>query len=71
YSAVADQIGMTIRGRQLLEETRTAQQFATRLTQANQAIVAADDYPEMARLLIDLLPPQIQVLAIIFFDKAL
>jgi GAF domain-containing protein len=71
YSAVADQIGMTIRGRQLLEETRTAQQFATRLTQANQAIVVADDYPEMARLLIDLLPPQIQVLAIIFFDKAL
>ncbi|MDX2077677.1 MAG: GAF domain-containing protein [bacterium] len=71
YSAVADQIGMTIRGRQLLEETRTAQQFATRLTQANQAIVVADDYPEMARLLIELLPPQIKVLALIFFDKAL
>jgi GAF domain-containing protein len=71
YSAVADQIGLTIRGRQLLQETSTAQQFATRLTQANQTIAAADDYPQMARLLIDLLPPQIQVLAIMFFDKAL
>jgi len=71
YSAVADQIGLTIRGRQLLQETSTAQQFATRLTQANQAIATADDYPQMAQLLMELLPSEITVLAIIFFDKAL
>lgn len=71
YISIADQIGMTIRGRQLVQETQIAQQFATRLIEANQAIVTAEDYPEMARLLIDLLPPQIKALAIIFFDKAL
>lgn len=71
YSTVADQIGMTIRGRQLVQETGTAQQFATHLIEANQAIATAEDYSQMARLLIDLLPPQIKALAIIFFDKSL
>ncbi len=71
YISIADQIGMTIRGRQLVQETQTAQQFATRLIEANQAIVTAEDYPEMARLLIELLPPQIKVIAILFFDKSL
>lgn len=71
YTSIADQIGLTIRGRQLLQETQTAQQFAQRLVQANQAIGISDDYATMGRLLIELLPPEIQALSIIFFDKVL
>ncbi|PJF30267.1 MAG: hypothetical protein CUN52_04335 [Phototrophicales bacterium] len=70
YTSIADQIGLTIRGRQLLQETQTAQQFAQRLVQANQAISIADDYATMGRLLIDLLPDEITCLSLLFFDKA-
>ncbi len=71
YSTIADQIGLTIRGRQLLQETQTAQQFAQRLVQANQAIGIADDYATMGRLLIELLPDEIIALSLIFFDKTI
>lgn len=70
YTTIADQIGLTIRGRQLLQETQNAQQFAQRLIQANQAISISDDYATMGRLLIDLLPDEIICLSLLFFDKA-
>ncbi|MCU0480716.1 MAG: GAF domain-containing protein [Anaerolineae bacterium] len=71
FQNVSEMVGALTEVRVLSQQTSTAQQFATKLIEANRAVSTAEDYSEMARLLIDLLPPEIQSLSITFFDRAI
>ncbi|TVR22455.1 MAG: GAF domain-containing protein [Anaerolineaceae bacterium] len=69
YTSLADQIGLTVRTRQLLQESRNLQTVAAQLIQAEQAIATAEDYIEMGRVVLQLFPPEINAAAILLFDR--
>lgn len=68
YTSLADQIGLIVRARQLLQESRDLQNVATRLIQAEQAIATAEDYIEMGRVALQLFSEEIHAAAILLFD---
>jgi GAF domain-containing protein len=68
YATLADQIGLVIRSQQLLSESREMQRVASQLVQANQSIAAADDYTDIGRIVLQLLPADVIGVALILFD---
>lgn len=70
YVTLADQIGVTIRSRQLLEESRTAQALATRLVATNRMITESEGYGGMAQALTESVPSQVTVIGVALFDRA-
>lgn len=71
YTTLADQIGATIRSRQLFEESQRAQALAAQLLHINSMIAAAQDYQEMAQVVIESLPESIAMVGILLLDDAI
>jgi GAF domain-containing protein len=71
YSTLADQIGITLRSHQLIDEAETAQEVASQLVQTNLQISTAQNYDEMAQAIIQNLPDSILSAVILLFDQPL
>lgn len=71
YTTLADQIGLAIRSRQLLDESRTTQALASQLVQTNRRISLAERYEEIARAVIEVMPEAVAAVAIGIFDRPL
>jgi GAF domain-containing protein len=69
YLTLTDQIAMAVRSRQLLIESEQLQYVASQLIQAEHAITLTDDYNEMLRVIMGLLPTQIHTLFLVLFDR--
>lgn len=69
FTTLADQIGLAIRSRQLLDESRTTQALAAQLVQTNRRISLADRYEEVARAVIEVMPEAVAAVAIGIFDR--
>ncbi len=70
YITLADQIGLAIRSRQLLRDSEEVQAVASQLILAEQAIAEAEDYTEMSRIVLQLLPVQVFGVIMILFDRS-
>ncbi|RMG76247.1 MAG: GAF domain-containing protein [Chloroflexi bacterium] len=70
YTTLADQIGLSLKSRQLLVMTQQAQQVATRLLEANRAITLAEDFTEMVKVVLNLMPQGILTASIALFNRA-
>ncbi|MBL8162405.1 MAG: GAF domain-containing protein [Anaerolineae bacterium] len=69
FTTLADQIGLAIRSRQLLDESRTTQVLASQLVQTNRRISLADRYEEVARAVIEVMPEAVAAVAVGIFDR--
>ncbi|MFN8376565.1 MAG: GAF domain-containing protein [Anaerolineae bacterium] len=69
YVTLADQIGVAIRSRQLLEESRAAQAFAAQLVATNRMIAEAEGYAQMAMAVVRAVPREIKSVALALFDR--
>lgn len=69
YATLADQIGITIRSRQLLQESEMAQNMAAQLVQVNHLISVAEDYSEMASAISTFAPDNIEMTGILLFSE--
>lgn len=69
YTNVADHIGLVIRSRQLLAESRKIQSVAAQLVQANQSVASADDYGAMGQVILRLFPDAFIGVALSIFDE--
>jgi GAF domain-containing protein len=69
FSAVAEQIGSTLRSHQLLDEAEEARNLAARLVQTNRAISSAESAGEIAAIITDAVPDEFHMAALIEFDQ--
>ncbi|NWF67915.1 MAG: GAF domain-containing protein [Chloroflexi bacterium] len=69
YVTLADQIGVAIRSRQLLNESREAQAFAAQLVTTNRLISEAEGYGQMMMAVIRAMPRDIKCVALALFDR--
>lgn len=69
YTTLADQIGITIRSRQLNTQTEAAQAMAVRLVQTNLQISTAENFEEMALAVTRNLPEDIKATIIMLFNE--
>lgn len=70
FTTMADQVGQAIRSRQLLQESEQQQALASQLVQANYNIAASDDFSDMGRVILNLLPETVIGVAFLLFDSA-
>lgn len=70
YTTLADQIGITLRSRQLFSMTQEAQEVAVHLLDANRSITLAEDYGEMAKVILELMPKSIVTVSMALFNKS-
>jgi GAF domain-containing protein len=71
YATLADQIGITLRSRQLVEQANTAQSIAAQLVQTNLQISTAQTYDEMAQAVVKNLPEAVASAIILLFNEPL
>ncbi|MBC8099889.1 MAG: GAF domain-containing protein, partial [Armatimonadetes bacterium] len=71
YTTLADQIGMTIRSRQLVTQSQEAQATASQLIQTNLRIATAANYTEMVQAIVQTLPENITMVGLLLFDAPL
>ncbi len=69
YTTLADLIGISIRSRQLLESSRTAEELASRMVQINHQISLAGSDVDMAQAVIHAMPDFVDEVAFLLFDK--
>lgn len=71
YSAVANQIGVLLHIRHLLDTTRTARNIIDNLALANRLITSAEDYPYMAQAVTYTLARNMLAVSLTLFDRPL
>ncbi|MDX1994515.1 MAG: GAF domain-containing protein [bacterium] len=69
YTSLADQIGVAMRIRQLLEQTRQAQAIASSLVSTNRIVASANNYTEMSAAILQGMPDAVQLVALLIFDS--
>ncbi len=69
YSTLADQIGMAVYTRRLLQDTEAAHMFASRIVQTNQTIAEAETYEDMAQAVINDSPDTVLSVSIALFNR--
>jgi GAF domain-containing protein len=69
FVTLADQIGVAIRSRQLLEESRAAQAFAAQLVATNRMISESEGFSQMVMAVMRAVPREIKSVALALFDR--
>jgi GAF domain-containing protein len=68
YTTLADQVGVVLQSRELLQSSREAHALTEQLVDTNRAISAAIGHDEMAQVILRSLPEPVTLSALLLFD---